>query len=530
MGSWTISRRIAAGFVALVALAIAIGSVSLWRMLGINGHVVAISTNVVPSFPILAGIIRADVTALRAVSDAVLRAGDTAAVAAADRRFATAVSTGSTLCRNYEKIFSDVKDRDLFMAAVAARDRFLAAARQALTLVAEGRAREARDLLESEVEPQVDESITLFDRDVAYMVALSEREMAAARAELGRGVGLVAALVAAAAVVGSLLGGLIIRWAGRVLRSLSASLGDGAEQTAAAAASLATVSGDLATGSGEQSAAVAETSASLEQISAMIRSTADNASQATTLAAEARDAAEAGARMMAEMNAAMTAIEASSADVAKIVKNIDEIAFQTNILALNAAVEAARAGEAGAGFAVVADEVRSLAQRSATAARETAERIDASIASSRQGAASCDRVGASLGEIAEKVTAADRLVAEIATAAREQSQGIKQIGDAMTQLDRVTQENAGRAGQGAAAADQLKMQAGVMQDGVARLRSLVTGSGGAGAATLRPQPSRRPARGLDLQPAEPRPGGVRIPMPGDGPRGEDADDRHFREF
>ncbi|MFM8984621.1 MAG: MCP four helix bundle domain-containing protein, partial [Planctomycetia bacterium] len=153
MSSWTISRRVAAGFIVVVCLAIAIGAASLWRMLGINGHVVAISTNVVPSFPILGGIIQADLAVLRAVSDAALRSGEPARVAAAERRFATAVATGSTLCGNYKKIFSDDKDRELFMAAVTARDRFLAAARQALTFVADGRGRDARDLLESQVEP-----------------------------------------------------------------------------------------------------------------------------------------------------------------------------------------------------------------------------------------------------------------------------------------------------------------------------------------------------------------------------------------
>jgi methyl-accepting chemotaxis protein len=312
------------------------------------------------------------------------------------------------------------------------------------------------------------------------------------------------------------------------LRSISAALGDSVTQTAAAAAALATVSGDLATGSGEQGAAVAETSASLEEMSAMIKSTADNAAQAKELAAEARAAAEAGARTMAEMNAAMTAIEASSAEVAKIVKDIDELAFQTNILALNAAVEAARAGDAGAGFAVVADEVRSLAQRSAAAARATAEKIEAAIASSRHGAASCDRVGDSLGEIAGKVTAADQLVAEIATAAREQAQGIKQIGVAMAQLDRVTQGNASRATQGAAAAAELTSQADAMRGHAGRLRALVSGTAAAlPVVRVDPDPARRPP----LVPAPvPAPKPTRIPMPGDAAGGEDADDRHFREF
>ena len=142
----------------------------------------------------------------------------------------------------------------------------------------------------------------------------------------------------------------------------------------------------------------------------MIRSTADNAEKAKSLAGEAHAVAQAGSRTMVEMTQAMAAIDSSSAEVAKIVKNIDEIAFQTNILALNAAVEAARAGEAGAGFAVVADEVRSLAQRSAAAAKETADKIEAAIASSRNGSVSCAKVGESLTQIANKVSSTDALV------------------------------------------------------------------------------------------------------------------------
>jgi hypothetical protein len=133
----------------------------------------------------------------------------------------------------------------------------------------------------------------------------------------------------------------------------------------------------------------------------MVRATADNAERAKDLATQARGVAEGGSGFMADMRTAMAAIDASSAEVAKIVKNIDEIAFQTNILALNAAVEAARAGDAGAGFAVVADEVRSLAQRSAAAARETADKIDADIANSRRGAECTAQMGQALQQITD---------------------------------------------------------------------------------------------------------------------------------
>jgi methyl-accepting chemotaxis protein len=239
---------------------------------------------------------------------------------------------------------------------------------------------------------------------------------------------------------------------------------EGTEQSRMASSQLTDASQKLAEGASEQAAAIEETSASLEEVSSMIHSTAKNAEQAKQLASETRGSAQEGVRNMMEMTTAMEAIERSSSDVAKIVKSIDEIAFQTNILALNAAVEAARAGEAGAGFAVVADEVRSLAQRSAMAAHESAEKIEASIRNSRLGAVSLERVKDSLGMIENKIGKTDALVAEITLAAREQAQGIEHVSIAIDQMNRVAQEAAESANQIAHAAEQTHDQAKEVED------------------------------------------------------------------
>jgi hypothetical protein len=234
---------------------------------------------------------------------------------------------------------------------------------------------------------------------------------------------------------------------------------EGTETSRKASSQLTHASQNLAQGASEQAAAIEETSASLEEVSSMIHSTANNAEQTKQLTADSRSSAQEGMRNMAEMTTAMEAIERSSSDVAKIVKSIDEIAFQTNILALNAAVEAARAGEAGAGFAVVADEVRSLAQRSATAAHESADKIETSIRNSRLGGVCLDRVKESLGQIDSKIAKTDALVAEITLAAREQAQGIEHVSIAIEQMNKVAQDMAESASQIALAAEQTHDQA-----------------------------------------------------------------------
>ncbi len=272
----------------------------------------------------------------------------------------------------------------------------------------------------------------------------------------------------------------------KVLSLTTSSLSEGSDQVASASMQISSASQSLAEGASEQAASLEETSASLEEIASMTKRNAENAVNAKELANETRSAAEEGSSNMEEMNHAMTDIQSSSDNIAKIIKTIDEIAFQTNILALNAAVEAARAGEAGMGFAVVADEVRNLAQRSAQAAKETAEKIEDSIRKSANGVQISSKVTSSLTLIVTKARQVDELVAEIATASREQSQGLDQVNTAVTQMDKITQTNAASAEESASASEELNAQAATLRDLVSELQTLVGGT--SSGSSSRPAP------------------------------------------
>jgi len=253
-------------------------------------------------------------------------------------------------------------------------------------------------------------------------------------------------------------------------------------QTSKAVDGISAGSHGLAEGASEQAAALEETSASLEEMSSMTIGNTDSATKMNELARQTRDAADRGANDMTAMSTAMNAIKASSDDIAKIIRTIDEIAFQTNILALNAAVEAARAGEAGMGFAVVADEVRNLAQRSAQAAKETAGKIEGAITRTNQGVELSAKVSEVLHDIVGKVRRVDELAAQVASASKEQSQGISQLNSAVSQMDKVTQSNAASAEESASAAQELNGQVKTMNGAVEELLGLVGGKGSDGVA------------------------------------------------
>jgi len=268
----------------------------------------------------------------------------------------------------------------------------------------------------------------------------------------------------------------------RPINNIVASLREGSQQVSSASGQISQSSQSLAEGATEQAASIEQTSASLEEMTSMTRQNTENSDQANTLAIEARSSAEKGNGAMEEMVVAMKAINTSSEEISKIIKVIEEIAFQTNLLALNAAVEAARAGEHGKGFAVVAEEVRNLAQRSATAAKDTAALIEDAVNKAKHGNELAENAGKYLHEIVTGVKKVSDLIAEVNSASGEQSTGIDQINTAVTQMDTVTQQNASNAEEAAAAAEELNAQAGALDDIVTSLASLVHGGGDGGGA------------------------------------------------
>jgi methyl-accepting chemotaxis protein len=334
----------------------------------------------------------------------------------------------------------------------------------------------------------------LFQTDMDNMSA--GVQSAAKSSQLGILVGLGFALF-----VGVSVAFVIIRGTGKILNQIAGSLHEGSSQVASAAGEVSAASQTLAEGSSEQASSLEETSSSLEEMSSMIKRNAENTQKASELAKDARSTADQGVGDMQTMAAAMNDIKGSSDDIAKIIKTIDEIAFQTNILALNAAVEAARAGEAGMGFAVVADEVRNLAQRCAQAAKETSAKIEGAISKSGQGVEITSKVALVLNDIVAKVRQVDELVTEVASASREQTDGISQINAAVGQMDKVTQSNAATAEESSAAAQELNAQAETMRQSVAELMQLVGSANTKSETTTTQTKEFQPALGFTRAPA-----------------------------
>jgi methyl-accepting chemotaxis protein/methyl-accepting chemotaxis protein-1 (serine sensor receptor) len=269
------------------------------------------------------------------------------------------------------------------------------------------------------------------------------------------------------------IGFAVMRGATRLMREVAESVLSSADQVRAAAGQVSSASQSLAQATSEQAASLEETSASGEEINATARKNAKSSQSASELVAESGQKFAAANLSLEKMVQAISGISESGSKISKIIKVIDDIAFQTNILALNAAVEAARAGEAGMGFAVVADEVRNLAQRSAQAAHETASLIQESIAKSDEGKSKVEQVARAIQAITEEAGKVKTLVEDVHEGSAGQAHGVRQLRAALTQMEQTTQANAATAEQTASAAEQLNAQSEVVRTAIGSLTRML---------------------------------------------------------
>jgi methyl-accepting chemotaxis protein len=474
MKNWTIGKRVIAGFAIVLLLFAGAGAVSYVILKNISGHVAYVVEVSLQSLEAAAEI-KSNAAEIQLFTLRHLLARTPEEKKGFEEKIAGIRESNQKVLDEYSKLANDPEEQKSFEEVKTARTNYIKVRDQVLALSTQNKLDEAIQLNKEALRP----AYLAFDAacDALFALNVKKSNEAGHSAEDGtaHAIVLIVSIVICSVIVGAIIATVIIHGLNKVLSQVARLLDEGSNEVAAASSQVSGASQTLAEGASEQAASLEETSASLEEMASMTRRNAENAQSAKDLATQTRGAADAGASDMREMSEAMDAIKTSSDNIAKIIKTIDEIAFQTNILALNAAVEAARAGEAGMGFAVVADEVRNLAQRSAQAAKETAEKIEDSISKSGIGVGLSAKVAERLQEIVAKARQVDELVAEIATASREQSQGIDQVNTAVTQMDKVTQSNAAAAEESASASEELNAQALTLKGAVSELLAMVGG-------------------------------------------------------
>ena len=470
----TVGKKLALIGAFLLALTLTLGVCTLISFAGLEKIVHSLADDS------LAGVsacskVEADLLEMRGDMWRHVASTDSKGMAEMDREIQRLKEDVNTGLQGVEKAIFDDAEREINRRIKPARDRYYQAWEGVVVLSREGKNEAAYKKYIEEAAPAFTAVKDAVRAETEFNRRSGDKNSAAATATGARVRWLTWLVLIISMGVGSSAFFLVVRSINQVLNRSVTELAEGSEQITSAASQVASSSQSLAQGASEQAASLEETSASTEEITSMTRKNAENSQSAANVMSAVDQHVKEGNRTLEQMVVSMAEINASSDKISKIIKVIDEIAFQTNILALNAAVEAARAGEAGMGFAVVADEVRNLAQRSAQAAKDTAGLIEESIAKSNEGSAKLQQVTEVIRAITDSSSKVKTLVDEVNLGSQEQARGIDQIAKAVQQMDQVTQSTAANAEESASASEELSAQAEALNQVVLQLRTLVGG-------------------------------------------------------
>jgi methyl-accepting chemotaxis protein len=520
MNTLTVGAKLKLAFAAVSLLTVFVGLFAISRISALRTSMDDLADNVMPSIVLLYKA-QGKISDTRRLESLVFQS-DEKVQASLKTRIETGAAEGKKLLKDYEPMVVDAEDRRLWTDVSSKFDDYVAVSAKLVPLAMAGEQglAEGKALLFGASRSKYNAAIAALAEHLKYNQKLADESSASGKAAAqaattGAWIALVVAVILAAGLgmaATAMVVGPVTRAseaaaavaAGDLTRTIDASGHDelaqllksiqgmqqsltltvgsvrqGAESVATASSEIAQGNHDLSARTESQASALEQTAASMEELSATVKQNADSARMANQLAQSASTVAIRGGEVVGQVVDTMKGINDSSRKIADIISVIDGIAFQTNILALNAAVEAARAGEQGRGFAVVATEVRSLAGRSAEAAKEIKSLIGASVERVEQGAALVDKAGETMTEVVTSIQQVTAIMAEINVASNEQSMGVSQVGEAVTQMDQVTQQNAALVEEMAAAASSLKSQAQDLVQVVATFKLPRDGAGSA---------------------------------------------------
>ncbi|MBI1626426.1 methyl-accepting chemotaxis protein [Comamonas suwonensis] len=494
-----ISTRILGTFGILLVLLLVVVSMALLQLRSMRSSAETITGNALPSVEVI-NTLNTDLARTRLLELRHVNNDEPAYIAQVEAQFEQLQKHLVEAKKLYEPLIVTNQERELYTQFLRERERYVEANKQLFEVSRRGDKEQAKQLLGAESLKLYNASSETLQKLIHYNSQVAKDETQASERVYERAVSMLIIVAAIAVLVAVIAGILLVRSirapllqavqaadrvangdlsgtihverqdeTGQLLNALERmqhslvqtvrSVRQNAEGVASASAQIASGNADLSSRTEEQASALEETAASMEQLGSTVRQNADNARAANQMAVNASQVAAQGGAVVAEVVETMKGINNSSHQIADIISVIDSIAFQTNILALNAAVEAARAGEQGRGFAVVAGEVRTLAQRSAEAAKEIKGLITTSVQRVEQGTQLVDKAGTTMADIVSAIRRVTDLMAEISAASQEQSQGVAQVGEAVTQMDQTTQQNAALVEESAAAAGALRKQA-----------------------------------------------------------------------